>query len=319
MKSKLLSILTETYPEYISGEKLSNMLNCSRTAVWKHISQLKKEGYEITAVRNKGYLLEHSEVSYSGHGVQAKLFLRYLNYKVMFHAELQSTQQLAQQLAAEGIDEGALILADHQSTGRGRLGREWSTARGTGIAASLILKPDIPIHTASQLTLVAAVSAAKLFRKYGIEAQIKWPNDILVNHKKICGILTEMQADPDRVRALILGIGLNVNETNFPPSLTESAVSMKLLKNKNFDRAEVTAELFNIFEVDYRLFLAESFTALKDEWIKYSATLGRKVQVVHNNQRIQGTAVTIEDSGALKIIDDTGKEHLIYSGDVTEQ
>lgn len=319
MKSKLLSILSEAYPEHISGQKLSEILNCSRTAVWKHISQLKEEGYQISAVRNKGYLLEAAITPFSGHSVQSRLTAGALDYEVKFSPVLESTQVRAQQLATEGAKEGTLVITDHQSGGRGRLGRMWKSAQGTGIAASLILKPAIPMEQVPQITLVAAVTVAKLLRSYDIQARIKWPNDILVDDKKVCGILTEMQADPDGVKAVIIGIGLNVNELDFPKEIEEKAISLKKIKNIEYDRSAVTADLFNLFAEDYLRFTEKSFAVFKDDWIKLSATIGKNVSVLQNNKNIKGKAVAIENNGALKIITADGNEHLIYSGDLLEQ
>ncbi|SDN36593.1 biotin--[acetyl-CoA-carboxylase] ligase [Alkalicoccus daliensis] len=316
MKSELLTLLMEAAPNYISGQAICEKLNCSRTAVWKQIAQLKEEGYEIKAVRNKGYLLAHSSVPFSGHAVKAKLNCRILPYQIIFSSSLPSTQTKALRLATDGAEEGTVVIADQQTGGRGRLGRAWSTARGTGLAMSLLLKPDIPIHQAPQITLVAAVSIIKVLRKIGFDAKIKWPNDILIDNRKVCGILTEMQADPDRIQTIILGIGLNVNEQEFPEAIRNSAVSLSLINKEELSRTDIAAGLLNEFETDYQLFLQKSFSAFKSRWEEYSATLNRNVSVLHNNQMIYGQAVSISNEGVLKIVDESGKEHNIYSGDI---
>ncbi|WP_147804766.1 biotin--[acetyl-CoA-carboxylase] ligase [Alkalicoccus halolimnae] len=317
MKSELLAVLNEAYPEYVSGEKLSILLHCSRTAVWKHIKNLQEEGYQIKAVRNKGYLLESSPSLYSGHAVASRLIKGNLPYQIRFYPELLSTQNEAQRLAMEGAEEGTVVIADKQTKGRGRLGREWESSMGTGLAVSLILKPDVPAYKAPQLTLVAAVSVVKAIEQItGVKAEIKWPNDLLIEGKKVCGILTEMQADPDRIKSVIVGIGLNVNETVFPEHLHHIAASLSGFADSPPERAQLAAAVLNQFAEDYELYKQSGFAGVKAEWESYSCTLGRKIQVRQNGSYINGTAEAVDSQGVLKLRDKDGILHSIVSGDI---
>jgi BirA family transcriptional regulator, biotin operon repressor / biotin---[acetyl-CoA-carboxylase] ligase len=317
MKSELLAVLNEAYPEYVSGEKLSVRLQCSRTAVWKHIKNLQEEGYQIKAVRNKGYLLESSPSIYSGHAVASRLVKGNLSYQIRFYSELISTQNEAQQLAMEGAEEGTVVIADKQTGGRGRLGREWESSQGNGLALSFILKPDVPAYKAPQLTLVAAVSVVKAVEQTtGVKAEIKWPNDLLIQGKKICGILTEMQADPDRIKSVIVGIGLNVNKTVFPVHLNNIAASLSDYADSPPERARLAAAILNQFAEDYALYKQSGFSGVKTEWENYSGTLGRQITVWQNGDFINGTAEAIDGQGVLKLRDKEGILHSIVSGDI---
>ncbi|TVP82189.1 MAG: biotin--[acetyl-CoA-carboxylase] ligase [Alkalicoccus sp.] len=317
MKSKLLAVLKENYPEYVSGEKLSGELSCSRTAVWKHIEKMRKEGYIIKAVRNRGYLLESSPEAFSAHAVASQLSDALLPYKINFYRELPSTQPEAQRLFLEGAGEGTVVIADSQTSGRGRLGREWQSGEGKGLAMSIILTPGIPPYKAPQLTLAAAVSIVKAVNKMtGIDMEIKWPNDLLVDGRKVCGILTEMQSDPDQVRSVIVGIGLNVKKDNFSGGLENTAVTLEEAAGREVDRADVAAAILMQFASDYKLFLDKGFKGLKKDWETHTCTLGRFVRVEQNGVYFTGKAESVDDQGVLQVRTEDGILHPVVSGDI---
>jgi BirA family transcriptional regulator, biotin operon repressor / biotin---[acetyl-CoA-carboxylase] ligase len=317
MKSKLLAVLKENYPEYVSGEKLSGELSCSRTAVWKHIEKLRKEGYIIKAVRNRGYLLENSPEAFSAHAVSSQLSGAMLPYHINFYRVLSSTQPEAQRLFLEGAREGTVVIADSQTSGRGRLGREWQTREGKGLAMSIILTPGIPPYKAPQLTLAAAVSIVKAVKKVtGVNMEIKWPNDLLINGRKACGILTEMQSDPDQVRSVIVGIGLNVKKDDFSGELENTAVTLEEAAGMEMNRADLASAILMQFASDYKLFLEKGFKGLKDDWEKHTCTLGRTVRVEQNGVYFTGKAESVDDQGILQLRTEDGRLHPVVSGDI---
>jgi BirA family biotin operon repressor/biotin-[acetyl-CoA-carboxylase] ligase len=308
-KEDVLRLLREN-KDYISGEQLAETLGVSRTAIWKQIHALIKEGYSIDSQQNRGYkLLMVPDMLYSsevGYGLQTKLLGKY----ILHFNSTTSTNTVARQMAEEGAEEGTVVIAETQTSGKGRLGRKYITAPG-GIWASFILKPKIdPMH-ASIITLLAAVSVTKALRGEGIEAVIKWPNDVLVNGKKICGILTEMSAETDAVSFIILGIGINVN--NEPP--LETATSMKIELGREVNRVRFMQSLIEELEEDYFSFKEEGFTPILWNWRRLSDTPGRTVEVTYQEEVIRGVARDIDEDGSLIVQLADGTVKKIVSGD----
>jgi BirA family transcriptional regulator, biotin operon repressor / biotin---[acetyl-CoA-carboxylase] ligase len=298
--------------DYISGEALADRLGVSRAAVWKQIHTLIDEGYVIDSQQGHGYKLVSVpdklypfEVKY---GLQSKL----LGKKVAHLDNTSSTNTVAKQMAEKGAQEGTVIIAETQSRGKGRLGRKY-VAKPGGLWMSIILKPKIdPMH-ASSITLLAAVSVTKALRGIGLEAVIKWPNDVLVNGKKICGILTEMSAETDVVNFIILGIGVNLN--NDAPLDTATTVKAELGRDVN--RVEFTQSLLEMLEEDYVTFKSEGFTPILWSWRRYSDTLGRPVEVTYQSEVISGIAEDVGDDGSLIVKLSDGSTRRIVSGDCT--
>jgi BirA family biotin operon repressor/biotin-[acetyl-CoA-carboxylase] ligase len=308
-KEEILRILRET-GDHVSGESLAETLGVSRAAVWKHVHTLIKEGYGVDIAQGKGYKLMSvpdklypSEVRY---GLQAKL----LGNKVVHLNATGSTNVVARQLAERGIAEGTVVVAETQSRGKGRLGRKWITKPG-GLWMSVVLKPAIdPMH-ASSITLLAAVSVTKALRGAGLEAVIKWPNDVLVNGKKICGILTEMSAETDVVNFIVLGIGVNVN--NDVP--LETATTMRSELGRDADRLKFMQSLLETLEEDYFTFKKEGFTPILWSWRRYSDTLGRLVEVTYQDEVVTGLAQDVDEDGSLLVKTPDGSIRKIVSGD----
>ncbi len=308
-KEEILNILREA-GDYVSGESLAERMGITRAAVWKHIHTLIKEGYGLDVAQGKGYKLMSvpdklypSEIRY---GLQTKL----LGRKVVHLNTTGSTNTVARQIAERGIEEGTVVVAEIQSRGKGRLGRKWITKPG-GLYMSVVLKPAIdPMH-ASSITLLAAVSVTKALRGAGLEAVIKWPNDVLVNGKKICGILTEMSAETDIVNFIILGIGVNVN--NEVP--LDAATTMRVELGHEVDRAKFAQSLLEMLEEDYLTFKDEGFTPILWSWRRYSDTLGRVVEVTYQDEVITGIAQDVDEAGSLLVKTPDGSVRKIVSGD----
>jgi BirA family biotin operon repressor/biotin-[acetyl-CoA-carboxylase] ligase len=318
MRNKILSVLEQNSGAFVSGAYLSNQLGCSRTAIWKHIEQLKLQGYEIEAVKKNGYRMvrrpEFLDASLLAEGMQTENIGRMVDV----HSEAESTQIIAHSLAREGAMEGTLVLAERQNAGRGRLGRSWHSPAGKGVWMSLILRPNIPIQNAPQLTLLSAVVLSRCLQEWGIAADIKWPNDIYVKGKKVAGILTELNADPDRIHYAIVGIGMNVNlaQNDIPDDLKNKATSLRIETGVVVDRVKVIQRFCCHFEQWYRLYLKEGFLPIKSVWEARSISLGEPLLARTLQGDIRGTAMEIDEIGALVIRTDGGEIKKIYSADL---
>ena len=294
MKQRILNILMSRRG-YVSGEKMSEELNISRAAIWKHIKNLRNDGYEIESVTNKGYHLVSAPDMLDGNKISSCLTTKFTGRQLVIFDETDSTNLQAKQHSA--YPNGTAFIADRQSVGRGRLGRQWDSPKGTGIWLTILLKPEIALSDVSQITLAAGLAVC---RAIGIGAKIKWPNDIVIGSKKVCGILTEMSAETDRVNYVVCGIGVNVNNESFPQELS-SATSMRIEGNKKYERNIIIARILNEFEKAYTEFLNGGFTAISDEYKNHCVTLGRNVQVTFKNRTVTGTAKDITESGALTV------------------
>lgn len=317
MRSELLQMLMDHNGEFISGETISNFLGCSRSAVWKHIEELRKAGYKLEAAPRKGYRIIHQPNLLTENEIKAGLPTKYIGKNVVFEKSVTSTQEIAHRLASQGVQEGTVVVSDEQLGGKGRLGRAWYSPIGTGIWMSLILKPKIPPQKAPQLTLLAAVAVIRGIKKTtSLECDIKWPNDILLNGKKLVGILTEMQADPDQIHSVIIGIGINVNQDIFPEEIKQIATSLKLEKGEELNRANIMQGIMQEFEWLYELFLNEGFLSIKEMWEAHAITIGRRIIARTINASLEGFAKGITDDGVLLLEDDLGTIHKIYSADI---
>ena len=236
-REQLLTLLLKRKDEFLSGEKISDALQVSRAAVWKHIEALRQEGYQIEARPKRGYRLIYRPDRLAPEEVAPLLTTRRFGREIHYERTVPSTQPLAHQWAREGAGEGALVLAEEQTAGRGRLGHSWYAPAKSGIWMSLILRPPIPLVHASQLTLVASIGVARaLSDTTGLSLSIKWPNDLLIGDKKVCGILTELRGEQDRVDYIVLGIGINVNivTDQWPEELRERATSLAIASGRKF-------------------------------------------------------------------------------------
>ncbi len=312
-------MLLENEQEYISGEKISNFLGCSRTAIWKQMEELRRSGYIVEAVPRKGYRIVQRPNAITPREIKVHLDTKIIGREITYKESLTSTQDLAHRLAQEGVEEGHVVIADEQKKGKGRLGREWYSPIGTSIYMSIILKPKIPPQQAPQLTLLAAVGVVQgIKRATGLDCDIKWPNDVLINGKKVVGILTEMQSEPDAVHSVIIGIGINVNQSSeqFPSAIRDIATSLAVESKKDQNRSEIIRCIFQEIEKLYNLYLEFGFSVIKPLWESYAVSLGRQIKARTVNNVLVGLAKGITDEGVLLLEDDFGKTHHIYSADI---
>lgn len=318
MKEKVLKVLTGT-DGYVSGQSLCNELDVSRTAVWKCINRLKEEGYVIDAVTNKGYCLKECPDVINEEAVKARLNTRFWGRNVVFFEETDSTNNVIKKLAEEGAEHGTLAVCEIQTAGRGRRGRNWSSPKGSGIWMSFLLRPDIAPEAASMLTLVTAMAACKAVCEVtDARPVIKWPNDIVVNGKKICGILTEMSAEIDWIHYVVVGIGINVNMESFPEDISSMASSLLIETGKRVNRSSVIAAFGEAFEEYYGMFVrTQDMSLLKEEYNSRLANLNNKVKIMDASGEYTGTSQGINNQGELLVTDEKGVMHMVRSGEVS--
>lgn len=300
---------------YVSGEDISRRLKISRSAIWKHIQELRQSGYEIAAVPHLGYRLVSVADKLFPQEVTSSLNTKFIGRRFHYYENLSSTMDIATKLAIEGEREGAVICAESQVKGRGRLGRAWISPKAKGIYISLILRPNILPSETPKLTILSAVSCAKAIKDIaGISPGIKWPNDLIMSDKKVGGILTELNAEMDRVKFVIIGIGLNVNNTK--SSLTAGATSLKQEKGENVSRIDLLRNMLRQIESDYTHFLKYGISSIIDEWRQLSLTLHSRIKVVCRKEAIEGEAQDIDLDGGLLIRKDSGFIEKVLAGDV---
>lgn len=318
MKEEILRLLRSA-DGYISGQELCNRFGVSRTAVWKAINQLKEAGYEIEAQQNKGYRLMAAPDLMTEAEIKSLMHTEWVAKEVLYFDTIDSTNTKAQELAEKGYPSGTLVVADKQESGKGRRGRSWVSPSGTGIFMTLMIKPDINPNNASMLTLVAALAVAKAITSVtGEEAMIKWPNDIVVNSKKVCGILTEMNAQFDYINHIVVGVGINVHNESFPEEISQMASSLMIeAGGKRFHRAQIIAETMLYFEQYYDTFLkTQDLSALVREYDELLVNRNKSVRVLDPKEPFDGKAMGITPKGEL-IVDTWESRKLVSSGEVS--
>lgn len=314
MQEKILDFLKKKQ-DYISGDLISHHLGVSRQALWKHIQELKNLGYDIVAVPHLGYKLLSAPDRLFPSEVSRQLNTNFIGKKIYYFDNVSSTMNEAMQLGMKGAGEGVLVLAEAQTKGRGRLGRVWFSPKYKGIYLSLILRPKILSQEASILTLLSAVSVCEAIKTFlGLDAQIKWPNDIFFHQKKIGGILTELNAEMDEVNFVVIGIGLNVN--NDKKALISSAASLKFEKKENINRIELLQEILRKIENNYLFFMKYGSKSIIEKWREFNITLGRRIRVYRHKEHIEGEAIDIDIDGGLLVRKDTGVTEKVMTGDV---
>lgn len=318
MKDKLLKMLSEA-EGYVSGQRLCEELNVSRTAVWKNINRLKEEGYVIEAVPNKGYCLKERPDVINVPEIKSGLQTRSWGQETMFFEEVDSTNNVAKKMAEEGAPHGRLVIAENQNAGKGRRGRTWSSPEGTGIWMTFILRPQIHPQAASMLTLVAAMAVRKaVYTETGLETVIKWPNDIVAGGRKICGILTEMSAELEWINYVVVGVGINANIWKFPDEISDKATSLFLETGRTVDRSRMVSAYGNAFEEYYNRFVETgSLALLKEEYNSYLANFHNQVKILDAGGDFVGISKGINDAGELVVTDAEGTERIVRSGEVS--
>ena len=317
MKAEILKMLRET-DGYVSGQELCNKFGVSRTAVWKAINQLKENGYEIEAVQNKGYHLLSAPDIMDKTELESIHATEWAGCEIYYFDSIDSTNTKAKELAEEGHPSGTLVVADRQTAGKGRRGRSWESPTGIGIFMTLMLKPEINPNNASMLTLVAAMATTRAIRRVtGVPAMIMWPNDIVMNGKKVCGILTEMSAQFDYINHIVIGIGINVHNEDFSEEIAKTASSLYLESGQHIHRASLIEAFLEEFEDVYAEYLkTEDMEGLQKEYDAMLVNRGRQVCVLDPKEPFEGKAMGITKKGEL-IVDTWESRKLVSSGEVS--
>lgn len=313
MRDKVFNLLYEA-DGHLSGEVISSRLGISRAAVWKHVKALQEEGCLIEAVPRRGYRLRANGVRFAE--VEPHLKTEWLGREFQYLPEVDSTNLYAKKWAMQGAANGAVVVADMQTGGRGRLGRAWCSPSGTGLWMSLVLRPLIAPDKAPQITLATAVGVAAALRDLGYDAGIKWPNDIYINGRKLCGMLTEMHASMESVEWVVVGIGINCLDKELPPEIRDIATSLALAGDKPVVRAEVAATVLNRLEECYTTLYRQGFDGIRRDWLANNITLGKRVKITTLTETMFGQALDMNEDGSLLVEKEEGGEFTLVTGDV---
>jgi BirA family biotin operon repressor/biotin-[acetyl-CoA-carboxylase] ligase len=295
----------------VSGEAIANMLKLSRTAVWKAINNLRDIGYVIEGDA-KGYVLTEAPDLLLPQEISGLLGTKAMGRRIDHHFTIGSTNERARELAEEGWPEGSLVISEVQETGKGRIGRNWVSPKG-GIWMSLVLRPELRPGDAPVLTLAGGVAVTQALSELGVQATLKWPNDVLVHEKKVCGILSEMSGEMERVHYIVVGFGLNANFPleDLPEDIRTRSTTLLEERGKAIDRKGLVAGIMKRFEDIYM----QPTAAIIEKWKWASSTIGRMVQVVTTKGFVKGMAKDLDGTGALIVRDGAGQEITVYSGD----
>ncbi len=327
MKEIIIKKLKESKHDYVSGEELSSILGVSRTAVWKCINELKKEGYVIDSSSKKGYKLCYVPDIINPWEIKEGLDTNIIGKDIHCFFEVDSTNNHAKTLAQDGCDDGTVVLAERQTRGRGRLGRSWDSMDRKGIWMSVVLRPAVGLEDVQIITLAASVAVVSALKKeMDIDAGIKWPNDIILGGKKVCGILTEMSMEMERINFLVLGIGMNFSheKSDFPEEIRDRATSLGIyLKEKKgldiseFRRSHLVKAILSELERVYDIINKGKAGVIIEEWKKYSVTLGKEVLIKYREDQYTGIAEDIDQNGRLIVKQGDGTVREVLSGEVS--
>ena len=317
MREKILEVILDNEKEFISGEELSKKLGISRTAIWKHIRILRSQGYNIESVNKKGYrLVDEPTDLLNPQNIYRNLKTKFIGKNVLHFETIDSTNDYAKKIGNE-LRDGSVIISEEQTKGKGRLGRVWESKAGEGIWMSIILKPNIIPNKAPFITLIAGASIVKALNILGVDAKIKWPNDITINNKKLSGILTELSAEIERVNYIVVGIGMNVKDTDFEEELQDKATSL-YKENYNVSRVDIVKEILCQFEKLYLDYIEkDDKKEVLDICRQYSAIINKEIYVIKNDQKELVDCIGINEEGNLIIKNNDGKLEEIMSGEVS--
>jgi BirA family biotin operon repressor/biotin-[acetyl-CoA-carboxylase] ligase len=318
--TKILAALRAS-PDGVSGAELAEQLGVTRAAIWGRIEELRRLGYDIEAGPHLGYRLVSAPDALYADDLLARLgTARIIGRDIRVFEQTTSTNDVIEKLAHDGVKEGVVVFAESQTKGRGRLGRPWVSPGRKGLWLSVLLRPDLRPQETTQLTVASATALRRAIQsETGLDPEIKWPNDILIRGKKVAGILTELSAELDRVKHVILGIGLDVNQNvnEFPAELRKTATSLKIETGKILSRPELATAILRELDCDYARVGGHFFADVADEWEAHCTTIGRAVTIQIGGRRVSGRAESLDDDGALLLRTEHGHLERITGGDVT--
>jgi BirA family transcriptional regulator, biotin operon repressor / biotin---[acetyl-CoA-carboxylase] ligase len=319
LDAKILSALRAADETGINSSALAAVVGENSAAIAQRIDELRGLGYDIESTPHFGYrLLDVPDVLHADDLLSRLPEVRVVGRDIRVFQETSSTNDVVEKLARDGAGEGVVVFAESQTKGRGRLGRKWVSPAGGGLWFSILLRPQLPPASVTQITIAAATGVARAIRaQTGLAPQIKWPNDILIDGRKVVGILTELSAELDRVRYVVLGIGVDVNVMEFPAEFADAATSLALATGRRFSRAQIAAAILHELDVDYARITAGDFATLAEEWERQCITLGNRVRIHIGDRTVNGRAESLDTDGALLLRSDHGHLERIVGGDVT--
>jgi BirA family transcriptional regulator, biotin operon repressor / biotin---[acetyl-CoA-carboxylase] ligase len=318
INARILDVLRSKAHTYISGEQLSRELNMSRTAIWKHVNALRDLGYRVEAITSMGYKLVSSPSLLLPLEIKNGLHTQFFGHHIHWEYEVSSTNTLALQLAEKGSPEGTVVVSETQKQGRGRMGRTWISQPESGVYVSLILRPKFVPMKAPCITFMSAIALVEaLEQTFGIQARIKWPNDVMIHGKKVAGILTELKAEMEGIHYVIVGIGINANNRKFPTSLQDKVTSLAIERGEEISRVKLVQTLLQKLEHWYLTTTNQSMEQTFERWRELSCTVGHRVEVNVGDEVFKGIATRLGQDGSLYVQLDSGAEKQILAGDVT--
>ena len=317
MRDKIIEAILDSKDDFISGEELSKNLGVSRAAIWKHMKAIKEEGYNIESVNRKGYrLIEDPKDLLTHQSISHKLETKIMGNNIVHFETIDSTNDYAKKVASQ-VSEGTVIISEEQTKGKGRMGRQWNSKSKEGIWMSIILKPKMIPQNAPFITLIAGASIAKALNDLGVETTIKWPNDIIINNKKIAGILTELSAEIERINYIVLGIGINVKTMEFSQEISEIATSLYKEGHK-ISRVDIVRNILEKFEKLYLKYINEGS---KEETLNrcrdYSAIIGKDVYLIKGEEKELVRCLDMNQEGNLVVRTKDNIIKEIMSGEVS--
>lgn len=318
MKAEILKMLRES-DGYVSGQQLCDKLGVSRTAVWKTVNQLKEAGYEVEAVRNRGYRIVDSPDVITAAELSSQIDTEWAGKNVYYYEETDSTNIRAKRLGDDGAPHGTLAVANEQTTGRGRRGRGWESPAGSSIYMSILLRPEFPPVKAPMLTLVMALAVTDGIQEAtGLDVQIKWPNDIVLNGKKLVGILTEMSTEIDFINHVVIGVGINVNIESLPGELGDKATSLRIETGHTLKRSKIIATVMRQFEKYYALFLETmNLEKMQEAYNRLLVNQNKEVRILGAKEEYNAFALGINTEGELLVRREDGSVETIFAGEVS--
>ena len=315
MEEAILNALRTRMGEFVSGEQISRMVGVSRTAIWKEIQHLRADGYKILSQPHAGYRLVAVPDRLIPQELRWNLNTQRIGRAFYAYETTDSTMDIAHRLATAGEAEGAVVVSEGQSRGRGRLGRNWFSPKGKGIYTSIILRPSLQLSEVPFITLMTAVALARAVESQtGLKPEIKWPNDLLFNGKKFTGILTELNAELNRIHYLVVGIGMNVNSS--PAALPVHATSIAQELGERVDRLALARAIFSQMDRSYSQFLEEGVQPILEGWRSFAGFLGKRIRVVTEGRTVDGQAMDVDTTGALLVRTDHGFVESVSAGEV---
>ena len=317
---KLIHLLVQNATVVVPGPKIASEIGVTRSTVWKWIEKLRSLGVGIKGVPSSGYQLVKIPDVLVPSLIRPELDENEIGHNIIHYFRVGSTNDVALQLASQDSPHGTVVVAEEQSSGRGRLGRTWYSERSSGIYTSVILRPPLAPSAAPVLTLMAGVAVQQALESTtGLSIDIRWPNDLLVKGKKVCGILTEMSAELDRLHAIVLGIGINVNHAEMPPDLKEIGTSLRIESHRSWSRVQILISLLRELEKQYRLLLAGGNEVITRRWAAASTyAQGKRIRVTRGSAEFLATTAGLEPSGALRIVHEDGREDSLIAGEIVE-